>query len=64
MTVNIVFEDDLCLAFEDISPQAKLHFLVIPKNHLGLNRLDQCDASMHAALLGHLMVTVAKVARQ
>ena len=63
MTVNIVYEDDLCLAFEDINPQAKLHFLVIPKNRLGLNRLDQYDESQHAYLLGHLMVTVAKVAR-
>lgn len=28
---NIVYEDDLCLAFKDINPQAPTHILVIPK---------------------------------
>ncbi|MFM8982830.1 MAG: HIT domain-containing protein, partial [Spartobacteria bacterium] len=28
---DIVFEDDLCLAFRDISPQAPTHILIIPK---------------------------------
>ena len=29
------YEDDLCLAFYDIDPQAPVHFLVIPKEHIG-----------------------------
>ncbi|XP_025243239.1 histidine triad nucleotide-binding protein 1 isoform X2 [Theropithecus gelada] len=31
---KIIFEDDRCLAFHDISPQAPTHFLVIPKKHI------------------------------
>lgn len=31
---KIVFEDDTCLAFEDIAPQAPVHILVIPKAHV------------------------------
>ena len=40
-----------------------MHFLVIPKNRDGLQCIDQAEAR-HAALLGHMMVTVAKVAKQ
>ena len=29
-----VFEDELCLAFPDINPQAPTHLLVIPKEHI------------------------------
>ena len=32
---NKVYEDDLCYAFYDIDPQAPVHFLVIPKEHIG-----------------------------
>ena len=32
---NKVYEDDQCLAFYDIDPQAPTHFLVIPKPHIG-----------------------------
>ena len=32
---KVLFEDDLALAFEDISPKAPTHLLVIPKKHLG-----------------------------
>lgn len=31
---DIIYEDDLCLAFNDISPQAPVHFLVIPKRRI------------------------------
>lgn len=60
---NIIYEDDICMAFRDVAPVAKTHFLVIPKDRKGLSQLCKADDS-HAAMLGHLMVTVAKVAKQ
>lgn len=39
---NIIFEDDKCMAFRDINPQGPVHFLVIPKDKDGLNRLSNC----------------------
>ena len=32
-----VYEDDMCLAFRDINPQAPTHILVIPKVHIAWN---------------------------
>ena len=60
---TIIYEDDQCLAFRDIAPVAKTHFLVIPKNRDGLTGISKAE-DRHAALLGHLMVVVAKVAKQ
>ena len=37
---NIIYEDDKCMAFRDINPQGPVHFLVIPKEKDGLNRLS------------------------
>ena len=58
---TIIYEDEQCLAFRDINPVAKTHFLVIPKNRDGLTGISKAE-ERHAALLGHLMVVVAKVA--
>ena len=57
--VDIVFEDDLCLAFRDISPQAPCHILLIPKKEIA--SLAEADASDHT-LLGHLLLKAAEVA--
>lgn len=58
---DIVYEDDLCLAFRDVNPQAPIHVLVIPKQEI--SRLaDAQDADQ--ALLGHLLLAARKVARQ
>lgn len=58
---DIVYEDDLALAFRDVHPQAPVHVLVIPKEPIA--RVG--DASReHAALLGHLLWVAAEVARQ
>ena len=58
---DIVYEDDLCLAFKDIHPQAPIHVLVVPKKEI--TRL--ADASGEdQALLGHLLLAVSKIARQ
>lgn len=58
---NIVHDDDLCLAFHDISPQAPLHILVVPREPLP--RIGMAKSS-DAALLGHLLLTAAEVARR
>lgn len=57
---NRVFEDDLCMVFPDIHPQAPTHLLVIPKRHIASQA--KCAAD-DAPLLGHLMATAAKVAK-
>lgn len=56
---DIVFEDDLCLAFRDISPQAPTHILVIPKKPIP--RVGEAEES-DQSLLGHLLLTAGKVA--
>jgi len=57
---KIVYEDDQCLAFEDIAPKAPTHVLLIPKKEIAsLNSL----AAEDAALLGHMMLVVQKLAR-
>lgn len=56
---TIVYEDDLCLAFRDISPQAPIHILVIPRRVIP--RVGQATAG-DESLLGHLLLTAAKVA--
>lgn len=58
---DIVYEDNLCLAFRDVAPQAPVHILVIPKNPIA--KLEVAGSSDHA-LLGHLLLTVKKVAAQ
>jgi len=60
---SIIYEDEKCLAFRDIAPVAPTHFLVIPKNRDGLTGISKAEPR-HEALLGHLMVTAAKVAKQ
>lgn len=58
---DIVYEDELCLAFRDINPQAPTHVLIIPKKEIP--RL--CDAKPEdQALLGHLSLVAGQVARQ
>jgi HIT domain len=48
---NILYEDDLCMAFSDINPQGPVHFLVIPKNKDGLNRLSNAREDQKAILV-------------
>ena len=50
---DIVYEDNQCLAFKDIAPQAPVHVLVIPKQRSGLTRLSQAKEH-HKALLGKI----------
>jgi histidine triad (HIT) family protein len=58
---DIVYEDDLALAFRDVQPQAPVHILVIPKQPIeSIDRATDSDA----ALLGHLLLIVKRVAAQ
>ena len=57
----IVYEDDLVLAFRDVSPKAPVHVLIIPKQ--GIPRLAETKPS-DASILGHLLVKAAEVAAQ
>ena len=58
---DTVYEDENVLAFRDISPQAPMHVLVIPKRHIStLNDLAEDDAQ----LAGQLTLAAAKVAEQ
>lgn len=58
---RIVFEDDQCLAFHDVNPQAPIHVLVIPKREIpSLDHLQPEDQ----ALLGHLQLVLAKLAKE
>lgn len=59
--VKLVFEDELCLAFHDVAPQAPVHVLVIPKKPI--ESLEQLSAE-DAPLLGHLWLVIQQVARQ
>jgi len=55
---EIVFEDHLCLCIKDISPQAPVHVLLIPKT-----RIERIGASQitDAAVLGHMMTQVPTI---
>jgi histidine triad (HIT) family protein len=61
LPADIVYEDELCLAFRDIHPQAPVHVLIVPKQEIA--RLADARPE-DQALLGHLMLAAGKVARQ
>jgi histidine triad (HIT) family protein len=55
-----VYEDEVCIAFNDLHPQAPTHILVIPKEHF--DSLDTAEAK-HKETLGHLLLAGASIAR-
>lgn len=58
---SIVHEDDLCVCFRDISPQAPVHLLLVPRKPIV--RIGLAEAG-DQSLLGHLLLTAGQVARQ
>ena len=56
-----VYEDGACVAFNDISPQAPTHILIIPREHF--DSLDKAGEN-HKETLGHLLLSAAKIARE
>ncbi len=57
---DLVHEDELCIAFNDINPQAPTHILIIPRKEIqGINAMADEDA----ALVGHLFRVARDLAR-
>ncbi|MDX9730521.1 MAG: histidine triad nucleotide-binding protein [Bdellovibrionales bacterium] len=57
---KIVYEDDLCLAFHDVHPQAPVHILLIPKKEIrSMAEVTPSDQ----ATLGHMMVKATEIAK-
>jgi len=55
-----VHQDEMCMAFDDMHPQAPVHILVIPRDHIvSLDKAAENDK----AVLGHLLLTAANLAR-
>ena len=58
---DIVYEDEEILAFRDLAPQAPVHLLIIPKEHIA--SLDEISESAgHSELLGRLMSKIRLIA--
>ena len=57
---NKVYEDDEILAFNDVAPQAPVHFLIVPKKHMA-SLDDTTDGD--AALLAHIMLKIKDIAK-
>lgn len=57
---RIVYEDALCVAFQDVAPRAPMHILVVPRKPIAM--LSEASPE-DRELLGHLMVTAAGIAR-
>lgn len=58
---DTLYEDEHVLAFRDINPQAPVHFLVVPKQHIAtLNDLDES----HAELIGRMYFAAKKIANE
>jgi histidine triad (HIT) family protein len=58
---EFLYEDEHCVAINDVNPQAPVHVLVIPRR--GIPRLVDAQAD-DQALLGHLLLAAGKVAEQ
>lgn len=57
---DIVYEDDKCLAFNDINPEAPVHVLIIPKQEIqSLDAVSENDQE----LLGHMLIKASQIAK-
>ena len=57
---KIIYEDEFCIAIEDIAPAAPIHVLLIPK--ILINKISD-SAKEHQDLLGHLLLKVGDISR-
>lgn len=61
LKTDLIYEDDICLAFKDISPQAPVHILIIPKKEIvSMAEVKEEDKN----ILGHMMVQASKIAKE
>lgn len=58
---EIIYEDELCMAFNDVNPQAPTHILIIPKKPIE-KIVDANDEDQ--TLLGHLLLKAGDIAKQ
>lgn len=59
---KIVYEDDICLAFHDVNPQAPTHILLIPKKEI--RSLDDIDPQKDKDILGHMITKAPEIAKK
>lgn len=57
-----LYEDERCLAFDDVNPQAPVHALVVPKRHIA--SISDLTDGEDAQLMGHLLLTCSRVAAE
>ena len=58
---HIIYEDDKVIAFNDVNPQAPIHFLVIPKDHIeSANYIDDNNTY----LISHIYTIIARLAKE
>ena len=58
---DIAYEDNLCICFRDINPQAPVHLLIVPRKPI--TRISETDSN-DKEILGHLLLIANKVSRQ
>ena len=58
---TLIYEDTECIAFNDINPQAPVHFLIVPKKHIS-TALDVKDEDKK--LIGHMLLTANKIVKE
>ncbi len=58
---QIVYDDDRCLAFRDVNPQAPTHVLIIPKTEI--RSLSEAQ-NEHQSLLGHILLVIRDLAEK
>jgi len=58
---DIIYEDNLCLAFKDVNPQAPIHILIIPKK--AIEKVSVANAE-DQNILGHLLLKTGEIAEQ
>jgi len=61
ISAKFIHEDELCVAFNDVAPQAPIHFLVIPRKRVAM--IEEAEDG-DKELLGHLMLVARKVAKE
>ena len=61
ISADLVYQDDRTIAFRDINPQAPVHILIVPRDHIPtLNDL----LPEHNELVGHLFQLAARIAKE